>query len=310
MTGPLRVTRSVVIPERDLTWRFSRSSGPGGQSVNTADSRVELSLDVARTTALGPVQRARVLERLSRRLVDGVLTVKASEHRSQLRNREAALGRMAKTLAGALAPPPPRRRPTKPTRGAVERRLADKKRRARTKRLRRSERGLRGVSSRDAEPLAARRALHRRPGGGPGVRVGLRLRRTAERARRSRRDRSWRVAGDPGVLQIDRTARLDQQVPGGLGLLEGGLRERDERELHVVQVHRLRRDRAERVGHLTLPSLRPPGQQDGRTLDLVVPARSVAHRLPPSRPNDARQCRARVDVASTACHHPAGRSPR
>jgi ribosome-associated protein len=139
MTGPLRVTRSVVIPERELAWRFSRSSGPGGQSVNTADSRVELSLDVARTSALGPVQRARVLERLSRRLVDGVLTVKASEHRSQLRNREAALERMAKTLAAALAPPPPRRRPTRPTRGAVERRLADKKRRGRTKRLRRSE---------------------------------------------------------------------------------------------------------------------------------------------------------------------------
>ena len=139
MTGPLRVTRSVVIPERELAWRFSRSSGPGGQSVNTADSRVELSLDVARTTSLGPVQRARVLERLSRRLVDGVLTVKASEHRSQLRNREAALERMAKTLAAALAPPPPRRRPTRPTRGAVERRLADKNRRARTKRLRRSE---------------------------------------------------------------------------------------------------------------------------------------------------------------------------
>ena len=139
MTGPLRVTRSVVIPERELGWRFSRSSGPGGQSVNTADSRVELSLDVARSTALGPVQRARVLERLSRRLVEGVLTVRASEHRSQLRNREAALERMAKTLAAALAPPPPRRRPTRPTRGAVERRLADKKRRARTKRLRRSD---------------------------------------------------------------------------------------------------------------------------------------------------------------------------
>jgi len=139
MPGPLRVTRSVVIPERELTWRFSRSSGPGGQSVNTADSRVELSLDVASTSALGPVQRARVLERLSRRLVDGVLTVTASEQRSQLRNREAALERMAKILAGALAPPPPRRRPTKPRRGAVERRLADKKRRSRTKQLRRNE---------------------------------------------------------------------------------------------------------------------------------------------------------------------------
>jgi ribosome-associated protein len=139
MPGPLRVTRSVVIPERELTWRFSRSSGPGGQSVNTADSRVELSLDVARTSALGPVQRARVFERLSRRLVDGILTVRASEHRSQLRNREAALERMAKILADALAPPPPRRRPTRPRRGAVERRLADKKRRSRTKRLRRSD---------------------------------------------------------------------------------------------------------------------------------------------------------------------------
>lgn len=139
MPGPLRVTRSVVIPERELTWRFSHSSGPGGQSVNTADSRVELSLDVARTSALGPVQRARVLERLSRRLVDGVLTVRASEHRSQLRNREAALERMAKILADALAPPPPHRRPTKPRRGAVERRLADKKRRSRTKWLRRNE---------------------------------------------------------------------------------------------------------------------------------------------------------------------------
>jgi ribosome-associated protein len=139
MPGPLRVTRSFVIPERELTWRFSRSSGPGGRSVNTADSRVELSLDVARTSALGPVQRARVLGRLSRRLVDGVLTVRASEHRSQLRNREAALERMARILADALAPPPPRRRPTKPRRGAVERRLADKKRRSRTKRLRRSD---------------------------------------------------------------------------------------------------------------------------------------------------------------------------
>ena len=139
MPGPLRVTRSVVIPERELRWRFSRSSGPGGQSVNTADSRVELGLDVARTSALGPIQRARVLERLSRRLVDGVLTVRVSEHRSQLRNREAALERMARILADALAPPSPRRRPTRPTRGAVERRLADKKRRSRTKRLRRSE---------------------------------------------------------------------------------------------------------------------------------------------------------------------------
>jgi ribosome-associated protein len=136
---PLRVTRSVVVQERELRWRFSRSSGPGGQSVNTADSRVELSLDLRETTALGPVQRARVLQRLAGRLADGVLTVSASEHRSQLRNRQAALERLSEILAKALTPPPPSRRPTRPSRGAVERRLADKKRRARTKRLRRSD---------------------------------------------------------------------------------------------------------------------------------------------------------------------------
>ena len=138
MDGPLRVTRSVLIPARELKWRFSRSSGRGGQSVNTADSRVELSLDLTKTTALGPVQRARVLERLSGRLAGGVLTVTASRQRSQLQNREAALERLAQILAGALAPPPPRRRATRPKRSAVERRLADKKRRAQTKRLRRS----------------------------------------------------------------------------------------------------------------------------------------------------------------------------
>jgi ribosome-associated protein len=137
--GPLRVSRSIVIPERELRWRFSRSSGPGGRGVNTTDSRVELSLDVARTSALGPIQRARALERLSDRLVDGVLTVVASERRSQLRNREAAAERLAELLRDAVAPPPPRRRPTRPHRAAVERRLADKRRRAAVKRLRQGD---------------------------------------------------------------------------------------------------------------------------------------------------------------------------
>ena len=95
MAGPLHVSRSVQVPEGELRWRFSRSSGPGGQSVNTADSRVELSLDLSSTSALGPVLRARALERLHGRLVDGVLTVTASEQRSQLRNREAARERLA-----------------------------------------------------------------------------------------------------------------------------------------------------------------------------------------------------------------------
>ncbi len=139
MIGPLRVTRRVVVPRRELRWRFSRSSGPGGQNVDTGDSRVELSFDLTKTTALGPVQRARAMERLADRLVEGVLTVTASEHRSQLRNREAALKRLASILAAAVAPPPPLRRPTRARRGAVERRLADKRRRGETKRLRRGD---------------------------------------------------------------------------------------------------------------------------------------------------------------------------
>ena len=137
MPGPLRVSRSIEIPERELRWRFSRSSGPGGQSVNTADSRVELSFDVSTSSALGPVQRSRALERLAGRLVDGVLTIAASEERSQLRNREAARERLARLLAEAVAPPPKKRRPTKPSRRAVERRLEAKRLRGRTKRLRR-----------------------------------------------------------------------------------------------------------------------------------------------------------------------------
>ena len=137
MDGDLRVSRSVTIPERDLRWRFSRSSGPGGQGVNTTDSRVQLSLDVGTTSALGPVQRARALERRDGRLVDGVLTITVQDERSQLRNRELALERLRDAIAAAIAPPPRARRPTKPGRAAVERRIRSKKRRSRTKRLRR-----------------------------------------------------------------------------------------------------------------------------------------------------------------------------
>jgi ribosome-associated protein len=137
--GDLHVRGSVVIPESELSWRFSRSSGPGGQGVNTTDSRAELSLDVAGTAALGPTYRARALERLGPRLVDGVLTITASEHRSQLRNREAAEQRMVETLRAAIAPPPRARRPTRPTSASVERRIASKKRRSELKRMRRPD---------------------------------------------------------------------------------------------------------------------------------------------------------------------------
>ncbi|MDQ4093916.1 MAG: aminoacyl-tRNA hydrolase [Actinomycetota bacterium] len=128
---------SISIPEAELRWRFSRASGPGGQGANTTDSRVELSFDVAASTAFTPAQRDRLLQRLSGRLVDGVLTVVAAEHRSQLRNREAARTRLAAVLRQALTPDPPTRRPTRPSRAARERRLADKRRRTMTKQLRR-----------------------------------------------------------------------------------------------------------------------------------------------------------------------------
>jgi ribosome-associated protein len=139
MPGPLHIRGSTIVPEAELSWRFSRSSGPGGQGVNTTDSRVELSFDLARTTALDPHLKARALDRLGPRLVDGVLTIAASEHRSQLRNREAASARLAATLAEAIAPPARPRRPTRATKGSVERRIAGKKRRAETKRLRRPD---------------------------------------------------------------------------------------------------------------------------------------------------------------------------
>ncbi|EIV95115.1 alternative ribosome rescue aminoacyl-tRNA hydrolase ArfB [Frankia sp. QA3] len=132
------VRPGLVLPSADLHWRYSRSSGPGGQSVNTSDSRVELSFDVAGSPALSPTMRQRALARLADRLTNGMLTVVASEQRSQLRNREAALGRLVDALRAATAPPPRPRRPTRPSRGAVERRLQAKKQRSATKRDRRS----------------------------------------------------------------------------------------------------------------------------------------------------------------------------
>lgn len=129
--------RGVVIPPDELAWRFSRSPGPGGQSVNTAESRVELSFDLARSEALPASLKERALRALEGRLTGGVLTVTSSENRSQLRNREAAAERMSGLLTEATAPPPRPRRATRPSRAARERRLADKQRRSEIKRLRR-----------------------------------------------------------------------------------------------------------------------------------------------------------------------------
>lgn len=134
MSGPYLIRGSVSLPEAELMWRFSRSGGPGGQHVNTSDSRVELSLDLASTESLPEVWKRRALERLAGRLVDGVVTVRSSEHRSQWRNREAAAVRLAALLAEATAPPPKPRTPTRIPRGINERRLRQKKARADVKR--------------------------------------------------------------------------------------------------------------------------------------------------------------------------------
>jgi ribosome-associated protein len=132
-----QVNGSVFIPRTELTWRFSRSGGPGGQSVNTSDSRVELRFDLAGTAALPPPLKERALARLADRLVDGELVVTAAEHRSQLQNRRAAEARLVAALAAAVAPPARARRPTRPSRTAVQRRLDSKRHRGETKRLRR-----------------------------------------------------------------------------------------------------------------------------------------------------------------------------
>jgi len=133
--------QGLTVPATELVERFSRSAGPGGQSVNTSDSRVELEYDVAASTALTDPQRARALRNLDGRLVQGRLIVTASEHRSQHRNRVAARERLADLLRTALAPPPPTRRPTKPSAGARRRRLEAKKQRGETKALRGRVRG-------------------------------------------------------------------------------------------------------------------------------------------------------------------------
>ncbi|GAA1968616.1 alternative ribosome rescue aminoacyl-tRNA hydrolase ArfB [Catenulispora subtropica] len=127
----------LTIPAAELLWRFSRSSGPGGQGVNTTDSRAELSFDLAATEAIPEWLKNRALDRLAGRLSNGVLSVTSSEQRSQLQNREAARDRMAFALAEALAPPPPPRREKKTPAGVTRRRLESKARRAQVKQNRR-----------------------------------------------------------------------------------------------------------------------------------------------------------------------------
>ena len=132
----VQVTPEVAIPLAELEFRASRASGPGGQGVNTTDSRVELRFDVANSPSLPPQAKERALRRLGPRLDSGgVLRVVAQAQRSQLANRRAAVERFAELMAAALATARPRY-PTRPTRAAATRRVESKRRRSATKRLR------------------------------------------------------------------------------------------------------------------------------------------------------------------------------
>ena len=139
MVQDLVVNKRLVIPAGELQWRFSRASGPGGQGVNTTDSRVELLLDLEACSVLGPIRRARLLERLGSRLSDGCLRVVAAEERSQWQNRQAAMARLSDLLREGLKPPSPSRKATRPGRGAVKRRLEAKKKRGDLKQQRRNK---------------------------------------------------------------------------------------------------------------------------------------------------------------------------
>ena len=140
--GDLHVSAAVVIPAAELQWRFSRSSGPGGQNVNKVETAVELGFDLEGTGAIGPFQKQRLLERLGSRCVAGCLRVAVSEHRSQYQNRQLALQLLGDLLREGLKPPPKLRKPTKPTRGAVKRRVEAKKQRGQVKQDRQSRRSL------------------------------------------------------------------------------------------------------------------------------------------------------------------------
>lgn len=136
MSGSVPVRGSVAVPAAELQWRFSRSSGPGGQNVNKTSSAAELLFDLAATPSIPEPYKSRALNRLAGRLVDGVLTVRAEEHRSQWQNRQAAQARLSAMLYDATAPEARQRKATKPSRGTQERRLDNKRRRSDVKRLR------------------------------------------------------------------------------------------------------------------------------------------------------------------------------
>ena len=135
----LTINSRLVIPSSELKWRFSKSSGPGGQGVNKTDSRVELVFDIKRSSVFGPFHKKRLLERLESRCVNGCVNIVASEERSQYQNRQLAMARLADLLEEGLKPPPKARKATKPTRASQKRRVTAKKHRGALKQTRQSK---------------------------------------------------------------------------------------------------------------------------------------------------------------------------
>ena len=135
----LTINSNLVIPSNELKWRFSRSSGRGGQGVNTTDSRVELVFDICNSSVIGPFQKQRLLEQLKNRCVNGCLNVVASEERSQYQNRQLAMPRLENLKQQGLKPPPKARKATKPTRTSQKRRVNAKKIRGALKQTRQSK---------------------------------------------------------------------------------------------------------------------------------------------------------------------------
>ena len=134
----LIINSKLEIPANEIKWRFSRSSGSGGQNVNKTDSRVEIRFDVSESKALTPYQKHRIRSHDKTKLVKGCICIAVQENRTQYQNRQLALDRLAATLRNLLKPPPQKRRETIPTRSSQRKRIESKKKRGALKKNRRS----------------------------------------------------------------------------------------------------------------------------------------------------------------------------